>query len=284
MVRPRRAAVHAGRSGQVAHQGRNDARRRRGRRGTMAGDVPGRAGHGAVLQVDGEAVLGEAAGRVAGRRAFRDDGEPLLLQARAGGRVAVGGVADDVGLVSTRRRSSPSSSPAASRSGVFAAVAATSSISSESGSTDRCALYPSKRRLRDLCPCRAWVSTVEITRSGAVLRAIRNTPSPPCSTSCPATRASRSAASPAASASGCPSSDAQRGQRVFDQLVDQRLAGGGVVPVTRRLARPWRNRHRGAAPARTARPAGCRPCPSAASTLRIADRSWVTVSWVATAS
>ena len=143
--------------------------------------------------------------RHCGRRALRHDREPLGPPGPRGWPRPVRGVADDVRLVSGAGqliKQLPGSVPV----GVFAAVAATSPVSSESGSADRCALYPSQWRLRHLCPCRAAVSTVKITRSFAVLRAIRNTPSPPCSTSCPATRASKSAASAAGSGSCCPSS------------------------------------------------------------------------------
>ena len=75
----------------------------------------------------------------------------------------------------------------------------------------------------------------------------------------------------------------QGAQRVVDQGVDEGLPGRVVVPVTRRLAR------RGVvvvADQRRAHPAarlGCR-WSSTTSSLRMAARSWVTVSWVATAS
>src|SRR6266516_7724826 len=63
------------------------------------GHLPGRAGHRAALQIDGEPVLGEPPGPVAGRRAPGGDGEPLGLQVRAGGGVAVGRIADNIRLV-----------------------------------------------------------------------------------------------------------------------------------------------------------------------------------------
>jgi hypothetical protein len=99
MVRPRRDAVQANRSGQVAHQGRNDARPPPRAAGAMIGGLPGRAGHSPRAQVCGEAVLGEPPSGVAGRRAFGGDGEPLGFQVGAGGRVPVSGVAHDVRLV-----------------------------------------------------------------------------------------------------------------------------------------------------------------------------------------
>ena len=104
---------------------------------------------------------------------------------------------------------SASRSSTASASWVLAGVTTTSSISSESGSTDTCVLSPSKRRLRDLWPSRASPSTVEITRSRATHGTIRNMPSSSDrSTFWPFTIASSSAASAADPSSVCPSSAA----------------------------------------------------------------------------
>ena len=77
--------------------------------------------------------------------------------------------------------------------------------------------------------------------------------------------------------------DRQCGQGIMNQLVDQRLPGGFVVPVTGRFAR------RGvivvaASASRTCSASGASVLASTINSLRIAARSWVTVSWVATAS
>ena len=63
---------------------------------------------------------------------------------------------------------------------------------------------------------------------------------------------------------------------VVDQPGDQRVLGGGVVPHAHRLSR--RRRSRGRRRRRSAASGTTRR------TRRIADTSWVTVSWVATAS
>lgn len=179
-------------------------------------------------------------------RAFRGDGEPLLFHARPGRRVPVSRIADHLGLVLAGVPGEQATS--ASRSGTLAAVAVTSSISSESGSMDRRALYLSKRRCRDLCPCLAWVSTVEMTRSAEVLRAIRNTPSLPCSTSWPATRAS-----------SCPGVGRRAGQFVALDARPARPAVRGAAPPSgprRRQARPGRRRSATVRPATGERPRG----------------------------
>src|SRR5271170_1239279 len=82
-----------------------------------------------------------------------------------------------------------------------------------------------------------------MTRSLATFLAMRKRPSLPCSTSWPATNASRSAAS-RAGVGGVARRGRQLGavegaqgrQRVVDELVDQCLPGRAVVPVARRLA------------------------------------------------
>ncbi len=101
-----------------------------------------------------------------------------------------------------------------------------------SGSAATCPRNPSRRLDFDLRVCRASVSTVEITRSGATFRAIRHRPSVPSepsagSTSCPATSASR----PERVRRGVvpfrrarPGERVQDRQRVVDQVADQPLS------------------------------------------------------------
>ena len=108
-------------------------------------------------------------------------------------------------------------------------------------------------------------------------------PSPPCSTSCPATRASRSCSLGRGERQLLPIQRAQRRQRVFDQLVHQHFPAaassqshGGfpradVIVVTAQYP-PGRSGHRAARLVQRGQ--------------HLADRrsQLVTVSWVATAS
>ena len=103
-----------------------------------------------------------------------------------GGRLAATAVADGEILafragISAVTGSSPPvrssiRSAATEASPTLAALTSVSVMISESGSTAMLPLYPSKPRAEVLCPWRASGSTVEITRSGATRRAIREHP------------------------------------------------------------------------------------------------------------
>jgi hypothetical protein len=81
------------------------------------------------------------------------------------------------------------------------------------------------------------VSTVEITRSRAVRRAILNTPAGALVDVLPGHQGQQIRRLGRRAAQHLAVQHTQRGQRVGDQLIDQGLAGGRVVPVARRLAR-----------------------------------------------
>ena len=83
---------------------------------------------------------------------------------------------------------------ATTASPLVAALTSAAVMISESGSTARWPLEPSKPRAVVLCPWRAWGSTVEMTRSGAVPSKIQKRPSLVSSMSWPVTVANNAAA------------------------------------------------------------------------------------------
>ena len=89
---------------------------------------------------------------------------------------------------------------------------------------------PSKPRAAVLRPCRACGPTVEITRSAATRRAIRNTPAS-SSRSWPVTVASSTAAGASTGPSSCPSRAPQHRPGVTGQRIHQLLASRRVVVI-----------------------------------------------------
>ena len=142
MLRPEREAVHADRCGQAAHQGRNDARPPRAA-AAMTAVFP--AGQVTVparrSMVNWSLENRPAALRPGGHFAVTVKPCPRV---GPGGGVSVGRVADDLGLVPAGVPGEGDRGPLPGR-GHAPRSRVTSSINSESGSTDRCALYRSNR-------------------------------------------------------------------------------------------------------------------------------------------
>ena len=243
MVRPAAELVHCAASGQPAQAAPNAAVPPPVVAGRIGTRHPVRAGHGARVQVDVEASLvNRPPGAVGGCTLVLD------LRARGfqpGQQLpgAVGGVAIDrrrprsrVRARVRRRAASPASvvaspSPRAARSSsavvgavgqvvgeqVLGGLGVTGVARGDHGGGDDLGVRvdarhgPCSRRTRAPRSCaRAGVcgSTVEITRSLATRRAIRNTPSSSWSRSWPTTVASNRAAWPTSAASSRPSSAA----------------------------------------------------------------------------
>ena len=171
-------------------------------------------------------------------------------------------------------------------SGPLALLSRAAVVSPVSGSTTTWALNPSWRRSVVLWACRVSGSTVEITRSGATLRAIRHLPSVPSdpsagSTSCPATSASNAIASaavpPAAlmASTASPSSSARASLTSADTSASRAASSSQAIRGFPGQAYSW--------PVQRTATTSAAPGTSRA-TRRTAATSWVMVSWRATAS
>ena len=282
MVRPERDLVHARRKGQSLQWTLNEARPPPSRVGLMATRWSGRAGDGVGLEVDTEAVLGEQAGGVAHRRHLGHHLEAGLVQRLTGGAVGVGRVTHDLGLVVV---------VFVSLDQLVDGVAVGRVGRADGHLVDELGIGVDGQV--GLVPVEAAVARLVTVAGLGVDRRdepvlghlVDDAKDPVVALFCvlAGDEGQQVGGGDGPDRQGFAVDGTERAQGVAHQGVDEGVAGTLVVPVARRLAdgvvlvvAPRA--------ARTSSPSGLAAWSRATRSLRIAARSWVTVSWVATAS